>query len=80
LQPPIALFNVYIESSSQTSSFNNTLSKVAPLVQVNINLEVLANQPSIPSSLQDSVDVAALAAEEAAGLFRNTTATTIISS
>jgi len=73
LEPTIVLYNVCKDPSYNTSSFNSTLSMVEPPTQVDIDLGTLESQPSIPSSLQDSVDAAALEAARNAGLLDNST-------
>ncbi len=82
LKPTITLFTICGEASSQTSSFNSTLSIVEPLVQINKDVNLLANQPSISSALSDSVNASAFAALESVGLknvSRTTTVTPTIS-
>ncbi|CAF4628318.1 unnamed protein product [Rotaria sp. Silwood2] len=54
-KPPIVVFTRCGEPSTKTSSFNQTLSKIESPTQVDIDLEAIKTQPSIPSALQASV-------------------------
>ena len=62
LQPPITLYTRCEKSSSETSSFNSTLSKVQPPTKVDLDLTAVENQSSISDSLKQTVNDAAAAA------------------
>jgi len=64
VQPSIALYTACRQSSSQTSSFNSTLSNVQPPTAVNVDLTAIENQPSISTSLQQTVSAGAEAAQQ----------------
>ncbi|CAF4649952.1 unnamed protein product, partial [Rotaria sp. Silwood2] len=65
-KPTIVVFTRCGEPSTKKSSFNQTLSKIESPTQVNIDLEAIKTQPSIPSALQASVTKKAEEAVKAA--------------
>jgi hypothetical protein len=64
VQPSIALYTPCRQSSSQTSSFNSTLSNVQKPTVVNVDLTAIANQPSISDTLKQTVSAGAEAAQQ----------------
>jgi hypothetical protein len=64
VQPSIALYTACRQSSSQTSSFNSTLSNVQPPTAVNVDLTAIENQPSISDTLKQTVSAGAEAAQQ----------------
>jgi len=73
LQPPLTVYTVYHNSSTNSSSYNSTLSKVEPPIQVDLDLEAIANQPAASSALLTAIDNSALQAELQLGITRNAT-------
>ncbi|UJR25702.1 hypothetical protein I4U23_007053 [Adineta vaga] len=55
LKPSFALYTVCKTSSSRPGSFNDTLSRVEPPKQVDLDLSEIQNQPSISDSLRNTV-------------------------